>query len=78
MSLNPHSHGYDPLTRSPLPGFPPITPEDLAKLGVESQLISFIISTASEVEQSLDGPFPLSPVEAQKFVEILDKVHPTT
>ena len=29
------------------------------------------------VEQSLDAPLPLSPVEAKKLVEILDKVHPT-
>ena len=53
-----------------------IAPEDLAKLGVESQLIPFIVSTTSQVEQSPDGSLPLSPTEAENLVETLDRVYP--
>ena len=55
----------------------PITPEDLAKLGVDAQLIPFIVSTTSQIERSPNGPPPLGPVEAENLVEILDKVHHT-
>ena len=58
---------------------PPIATEDLVKLGVESRLIPFIVSTTLQVEQSLNGGPSLSPAEAENLVEILDKVriHPS-
>ena len=60
------------------PDNPPIAAEDLVKLGVESQLIPFIVSTTLRAEQSPSGSPPLSPAEAENLVEILDKVrlHP--
>ena len=56
--------------------YPPIAAEDLVKLGVESRLIPFIVSTTLWAEQS---QFPndsslLSPTEAENIVETLDKV----
>ena len=69
-----------PLRASPtdegihLPDNPPITAEDLLKLGVESQLIPFIVSTTLQAEQSPSGSPRLSPAEAENLVEILDKV----
>ena len=56
--------------------YPPITAEDLVKLGVESRLIPFIVSTTLWAEQSQppnDSP-SLSPTEAVDLVETLDKV----
>ena len=48
------------------------------KLGVESRLIPFIVSTTLRAEQSPNGSLLLSRVEAGNLVEILDKVclHP--
>lgn len=54
------------------PDQPPITSEDLAKLGVESRLIPFIVSATLWAEQPCSPP--LSPPEAENLVEILDKV----
>lgn len=54
---------------------PLIAPEDLAELGVEQQLIPFVISTASQVDQLPDGATSLSSTDAENLVEILDKVH---
>ena len=56
----------------------PLAAEDLVKLGVESRLIPFVVSTTLRAEQSLDGVPSLSPAEARDLVEILDKVrlHP--
>ena len=56
---------------SPSPGFTPIAPEDLAKLGIEPQLISLI----SRAEESLNGSPSFSTTEAENLVEVLDKVH---
>ena len=56
------------------PDHPPIAAEDLVKLGVESRLIPFIVSTTLRAEQSPNGSPPLSPAEAGDLVEILDKV----
>ena len=46
------------------------------KLGVESRLIPFIVSTTlwAEQSQSPKGSPPLSPAEAENIVETLDKV----
>ena len=46
------------------------------KLGVESRLIPFIVSTTlwAEQSQSPNGSPPLSPAEAENIVETLDKV----
>jgi hypothetical protein len=55
-----------------------IAPEDLKKLGVEPQLIPFIIVIILQVEQSPNGSPPLSPTETESLVEALDKVHPPT
>lgn len=60
----------------PSPDFLPIFPEDLAKLGIEAQFIPSIVSAASWVEHSPNGSPPLSPVEAENLIEILDKVRP--
>ncbi|KAF9789367.1 hypothetical protein BJ322DRAFT_531913 [Thelephora terrestris] len=54
--------------------FPPITDEDLARLGVDPQLIPFAVSTAQRAEQSSNGGPQLTPTEAENFVEILDRV----
>jgi len=56
--------------------YPPIAAEDLVKLGVESRLIPFIVSTTLWAEQSLpsSGSSPLNPTEAEILVETLDKV----
>jgi len=72
-----HRLGRHPLTRAFPPDFPPITPEDLAKLGVESQLIPFVVSTTLRAEQSPNGSPPLSPADAENLIEILDKVRLT-
>ena len=49
------------------------------KLGIEAQLIPFIVSATLRVEQSPNVSPPLSPLEAENLVEILDKVvHPAT
>ena len=74
--LFPLSHVYPHLTRFEIsfPDFPPIAAEDLVRLGVESQLIPFIVSTTLRAEQSPNGSPPLSPKEAENLVEILDKV----
>jgi len=56
------------------PDFPPITPEDLAKLGVASQLIPLAVSTILRTEQAPNSSPPLSSVEAESLVEVLDKV----
>ena len=53
---------------------PPITPDDLTKLQIEPQLIPFVVSTSLRAERSPNGSPPLSPVEAETLVEILDKV----
>ena len=56
--------------------YPPIAAEDLVKLGVESRLIPFIVSTTLWAEQSpsSSGSPTLSPTEAKNLVETLDKV----
>jgi len=54
---------------------PPIAPEDLAKLGVESELIHFIISAISQAERSPDNLPHLSSDEKENLVETLSKVH---
>jgi len=46
------------------------------KLGVESRLIPFFVSTALRVKESPDASPPLTPSEAEDLVEILDKVYP--
>ena len=56
--------------------YPPIAAEDLVKLGVESRLIPFIVSSTVWAEQSPNGSPPLSPAEAENLVETLDKVCP--
>ena len=56
------------------PDYPPIAAEDLAKLGIESRLIPFIVSTTLRAEQSPNGSPPLSSAEAENLVEVLDKV----
>ena len=63
---------------SPSQDIPPINPEDLTKLGVDAQLIPFIVSTILRAEQSPSVSPPLSTAEAEKLVEILDKVWSTT
>ena len=65
MSTNEENHSPDYL---------PIAAEDLVKLGIESQLIPFIISAAQWVERWPNDS--LSPME--NLVEILDAVryHP--
>jgi len=55
---------------------PPITREDLAKLGIESRLIPFILSTALQAERSPDDSPYLTPEEAECLIETLDKVNP--
>ena len=77
----PQSESQSPLSRvrstdenGPSLDSPSIVPEDLTRLGVESQLIPFIISTTLRVEQSPNGSPPLSPVEVENLVETLDKV----
>jgi hypothetical protein len=57
------------------PGSPPITPEDLVKLGVELPLISSAVSTISQAEGSLDSLLSLSPAQVENLVDILDKVN---
>jgi hypothetical protein len=52
-----------------------IASEDLKKLGVDPQLIPFIVSTMLRAEQSPNGPPLLSPAEVESLVEALDKVH---
>ena len=61
------------------PDLPPIASEDLAKLGVESQLIPLIISAASRAERSSHGTPspPLGPGEVENLIEILNKVYLT-
>ena len=54
---------------------PPITPEDLRKLGVASQQIPSLLSTISRAEQSSNGSSTLSREEAGHLMEILHKVH---
>ncbi|KAF9647766.1 kinase-like protein, partial [Thelephora ganbajun] len=54
--------------------FPPIAADDLMKLGVEPQLIPFVVSTTLRAEQSPSGSPVLTPIEAGNLVEILDKV----
>ena len=61
--------------KKPSPDSSPISPERLAKLGVESGLIPFITSTTSQIEQSPNDLHSLSPAHAKTLVEILDKVH---
>ena len=56
------------------PDFPPITNEDLLKLGVEPQLIPFVVSTAQRAEQSSSGEPQLTSTEAENLVEILYRV----
>ena len=58
--------------------YPPIAAEDLVKLGIESRLIPFIVSTTVLAEKSPNGSPSLSPAEAENLVEVLDKVrlHP--
>jgi len=52
----------------------PITPEDLATLGVESELIPFI-PTILQAERSPDDLPQLSPEEKKTLVGTLCKVH---
>ena len=61
-------------TESLLTDFSLITEEDLKRLEVDPQLISFIITTVQRAEQSSDGEPQLSRTEASNLVEILDKV----
>jgi hypothetical protein len=62
------------LLSAPVQSYRPV-PEDLEKLGVEPQLIPFIISTILQVAQLPNGSPPLSSAEAEDLVEALDKVH---
>ena len=55
--------------------YPPITSEDLVKLGVEPRFISSLVSATQWAEQYPNGP-PLNTTEAEDIVEILDKVCP--
>jgi len=54
--------------------YAPIAAGDLVKLGVESRLIPFIVSTTVWIEHPPEGLPPLSPAEAGNFVEILEEV----
>ena len=76
VSPNPHRRRHDPLTRRDSPGSLSITSEDLAKLGVDAQLIPSIISMMSQGEQSPNGSTPLSQTDAENLIENLDKVYP--
>ena len=77
VSSNFHRCRRNPLTRGLFSSPPPVTPEDLVKLGVDPQLIPFIISTTLQIQKSPDDSPPLSPVEAEILIEALDKVRPT-
>ena len=63
-----------PLTRIHSSDSPPITTEDLVKLGIEPQRIPLIISTTLRTEQLPSDSPPLSLAGAQNLVEVLDKV----
>jgi hypothetical protein len=62
------------LLSAPDPSYQPVL-KDLEKLGVEPQLIPFVMSTILQVEQLPNGSPPLSSAEAENLVEALDKVH---
>jgi len=74
VSNSPSSCRHPAYKETDLPDYPPIAAEDLAKLGIESRLIPFIVSTTLRAEQSPNGSPPLSPAEAENLVEVLDKV----
>ena len=76
VSHTPNCRRHPAYTETHSPDYPPITAEDLVKLGVESRLIPFIVSTTlwAEQSQSPNGSPPLSPAEAENIVETLDKV----
>lgn len=59
----------------PSPDFPPITAEDLVRMGVEPRLIPLVVSATSRAEQSPNLSPPLTPAEAEHLVEILDQVY---
>jgi len=59
----------------PLAGPPPTTDEDLARIGVESQLIPSIISITSRAERLSSNSTHITLAEAERLIEALDKVH---
>ena len=61
--------------KNPQLNLPPIAHEDLAELGVESQLISFVISATLQTERSPNNS-QLTPADAERLIENLDKVNP--
>jgi len=71
---NPNSRQHHAYMETNSPDYPPITAEDLAKLGIESRLIPFIVSTTLQAGQSPNDLPPPSPTEADNLVEVLDKV----
>ena len=76
VSHTPNCRWHPTHKKPHSPDYPPITAEDLVKLGVESRLIPFIVSTTlwAEQSQSPNGSPPLSPAETENLVETLDKV----
>ena len=78
VSQFPQSRVRPAYMESPSQGILPITPEDLAKIGADAQLIPFIVSMILRAEQSPSGSPPLSTAEAEKLIDILDKVWSTT
>lgn len=60
--------------RSVPPDSFPIAPEDFLRVGVEAQLIPFIIFATLRAEESPNGEPLFSPAEAEILVETLDKV----
>ena len=53
---------------------PPIAHEDFMEIGVESQLIPFVVSAILRVEQSPNDSPRLTLAEVECLIEILDKV----
>jgi len=76
VSKSPNFRRHPAYKETNSPDYPPIAAEDLAKLGIESRLIPFIVSTTLRAEQSPNGSPPLIPAEAENLVEVLDKVCP--
>jgi len=76
VSHTPNCCRHPTYAETHSPDYPPITAEDLVKLGVESRLIPFIVSTTpwAEQSQSPNSSPPLSPAEAEDLAETLDKV----
>jgi hypothetical protein len=73
-SQSPPRQAWPADEERPSPDLPLISPEYLEKLGVEPQLIPFIVATTLRAERSPGDLPPLSPAEAETLVEALDKV----